>query len=169
MTTSRQPAARGSAAAGDGSSKTSFAPSDRPNVSAHDVAGSVAGFGENVLSLTELQARLAALELRQNLQAAKRGGALMCAGLILAGSSLPVAMAGAAELLVSALQLQRGFALLGVAGVVFTIGGLLVKLGGLWLRHERLGFPLSAEELTRNFNWIRAVLRHSGRSPLQRS
>ena len=40
------------------------------------VMRSVAGFGENLLTLAELQARLATVELRQNLDAARSGAVL---------------------------------------------------------------------------------------------
>jgi len=132
------------------------------------MVSNVTGFGENLLTLAELQARLSATELRQNLEAAKTSGAIFLAGSILAVASLPVALAGIAELLVSELALKRGYALLIVAAAAFVIGGVSVASAGFWLRRKRPGFPLSAEELTRNLNWLRTVLRHSGRLPSRR-
>jgi putative superfamily III holin-X len=136
--------------------------------SANSVVSNVAGFGENLLTLAELQARLSAMELRKNLVTAKIGGAVLLAGSVLAIAGLPVALAGLAELLVSELALKRGYALLIVAAAALVIGGACVASAGVWLRRKRLGFPLSAEELTRNLNWLRTVLRYSGRSPARR-
>jgi hypothetical protein len=74
-------------------------------------------------------------------------------------------LAGIAELLITQLALGRGSAFLAVGLGSLAIGSLVIVIAGLWLRHKRLGFPLSAEELTRNLNWIRTVLRLSGRQP----
>jgi Putative Actinobacterial Holin-X, holin superfamily III len=136
--------------------------------SANTMVSNVAGFGENLLTLAELQARLSAMELRKNLDAATAGGAVILAGSVLAVASLPVALAGLAELLVSELALKRGYALLIVAAAAILIAGISVASAGFWLRRKRLGFPLSAEELTRNLNWLRTVLHFSGRPALRR-
>jgi len=146
--------------------RTAAASASEP--SAITVVSNVAGFGENLLTLAELQARLSAAELRKNVEAAKTSGAVLVAGSVLAVASLPVALAGIAELLVSELALKRGYALLIVAAAAFVIGGVSVASAGFWLRRKRPGFPLSAEELTRNLNWLRTVLRHSGRLPSRR-
>jgi len=136
--------------------------------SATGVVSNVAGFGENLLTMTELQARLSAMELRKNLEAAKTEGAVLLAGSVLAVASLPVALAGIAELLVSELALERGYALLIVAAAALLIAGVCVAIASFRLRRKRFGFPLSAEELTRNLNWLRTVLRYSGRTPSRR-
>jgi hypothetical protein len=129
------------------------------------VVSNVAGFGENLLNMAELQTRLSATELRKNVEAAKIGGAVILGGAVLAAASVPVALAGIAELLVSELVLRRGYALLLVAGAAFVIAALCVAGAALWLRQKRLGFPVSAEELSRNLQWLRTVLRYSGRPP----
>ena len=74
------------------------------------VVTNVAGFGEDLLNLAELQARLAALEVRQNLDLVKTGGAIIATGLVVAVSALPVGLVGIAELLVSEMGLKRGYA-----------------------------------------------------------
>ena len=147
-------------------SRMSVASASEP--SATSVVSNVASFGENLLTLAELQARLSAMELRKNLEAAKTEGVVLLAGSVLAVASLPVALAGIAELLVSELALKRGYALLIVAVAALLIAGVCVASASFRLRRKRLGFPLSAEELTRNLNWLRTVLRYSGRSPSRR-
>ena len=130
-----------------------------------DVVTNVAEFAENLLTLAELQARLAAIELKQNVQAVKVGGGLMLVGGGRAGiAGLPIALAGIAELLVSVLGMNRGAALLAVAVAAFAIAGTCVAIAAARLRGSDVGFPLTKEEFTRNLNWVRTVLLHSGRS-----
>ncbi len=129
-----------------------------------DVVTNVAEFGENLLTLAELQARLASIELKQNVQAVKLGGAVLTVGAVLGLAALPVALLGIAELLTTGLSIHRGLALLIVAGCCFVIAGICVAVAVVRLRGSNLGFPLSGEEFTRNINWVRTVLLHSGRS-----
>jgi hypothetical protein len=133
-----------------------------------DVVSSVAEFGENLLALAELQARLAAIELRQNVEAAKVGGSVVLAGAVLAVASLPLLLAGIAELLVSEVGMRRGYALLSVAVVALAIAGACITIAALRVRRGAVGFPLTREEFARNLNWVRTVLLHSGRSSRRR-
>lgn len=129
-----------------------------------DVVTNVAEFGENLLTLAELQARLASIELKQNVRAVKFGGTVLITGAVLGLATLPVALLGIAELLTTGLSIHRGLAQVIVAGAGFLIAGICVAVAVLRLRGSDLGFPLSGEELTRNINWVRTVLLHSGRS-----
>jgi hypothetical protein len=133
-----------------------------------DVVSGVTGFGENLLNLAELQARLVALELQQNLSAAKISVPVILAGAVLVVVSLPLILAGIAELLVSELGMKRGYALLSVAVVALAIAGASIGIATSRLRRSAAGFPLSREEFARNLNWVRTVLLHSGRSTRRR-
>lgn len=133
-----------------------------------NVVGNLADFGDDLLSLAELQARLASIELKQNVAAAKVGGVVMMTGAVLALAALPIALAGIAELLVSSLGMDRGFALLAVAVAAFAIAGTCMAIAAARLRGSDLGFPLTREEFTRNLNWVRTVLLYSGRSARRR-
>jgi hypothetical protein len=135
---------------------------------ANAVVSNVAGFGENLLNLIELQSKLTVLEARQNFDVVKTGGTLIATGLVVAVASLPVGLVGIAELLVSEMGLKRGYALLTVAVVAILMAGSCASVGASWLRRKRLGFPLAAEELARNVNWVRTVLRQSGRLSFRR-
>jgi hypothetical protein len=132
------------------------------------VVSNVAEFGENLLTLAELQARLAALELQQNSEVARISGPVILAGIVLAVVSFPLVLAGVAELLVSELGMKRGYALLSVAVAALAIAGACLGIAGSRLRRRAAGFPISREEFARNLNWVRTVLRHSGRSTRQR-
>jgi hypothetical protein len=136
--------------------------------SAGQVAGNVADFGENMLNMAELQVQMAAIELRQNVEAIRIVAGVGLAGTVMALAALPIALAGIAELLVTTLGLSRGTAFLFVGFTTLCLGLLCVMIAGLWIRRKRLGFPLSAEELARNLNWVRTVLRLSGRHRVHR-
>jgi Putative Actinobacterial Holin-X, holin superfamily III len=131
--------------------------------SAGQVASNVAGFGENLLNMAELQARMSAIELRQNIEAIRIVAAVGLTGAILAVAALPIVLAGIAELLVATLGFGRGSAFLTVGFASIGIGAISIIAAGAWIGRKRLGFPLSAEEFTRNLNWVRTVLRLSGR------
>ena len=74
------------------------------------VVTNVAGFGENLLNLAELQARLTAVELRSNFDSAKSAGAMIIVGTVFAVAGLPVLLVGIAELLVTEIGIKRGYA-----------------------------------------------------------
>ena len=77
-----------------------------------DMVSNVAEFGENLLSLAELQGRLTLLEMKQNVQTARLTAPVILEGAVLGIASLPILLAGIAELLVSELGMKRGLALL---------------------------------------------------------
>ncbi|MGP0064795.1 MAG: phage holin family protein [Isosphaeraceae bacterium] len=129
-----------------------------------DMVSNVAEFGENLLSLAELQGRLALLEMKQNVQTARLTAPVILGGAVLGIASLPILLAGIAELLVSELGMKRGLALLGVAVAALAIAGTCIVIAGGRLRRSAVGFPLSGEEFTRNLNWVRTILMYSGRS-----
>lgn len=147
---------------GLGSGGRAAAPSGS-EASAGQVVSNVADFGENLLNLAELQARMSAMELRQNLEAVKTVGAVVLTGTVMALAALPVVLAGVAELLVSDWHFVRGSAFLTVGFSTIAIAALCVAMASVWIRRKRLGFPLSAEEFARNLNWVRTVIRYSGR------
>jgi hypothetical protein len=139
-------------------------PEPEPQAGPGNVVSGVAEFGENLLTLAELQARLVALELQQNLEAAKIPVPVILAGAVLAVVSLPLVLAGIAELLVSELGMKRGYALLGVAVVALAIAGTAIAFAAGRFRRALAGFAISREEFARNLNWVRTVLLHSGRA-----
>jgi Putative Actinobacterial Holin-X, holin superfamily III len=148
------------------SGRASAEPATSP--SAGQVASNVAGFGENLLNMAELQVRMSAIELRQNVEALRIVAAVGLTGAIMALASLPIVLAGIAELLVNRLGLSRGSAFLIVGFTTLGLGSLCIISAGLWISRKRLGFPLSAEELARNLSWVRTVLRLSGRERVHR-
>jgi Putative Actinobacterial Holin-X, holin superfamily III len=163
---SRDPV-RPSASAEAGGGRSS--PALGTEAAAGQVVSGVAGFGENMLNLAELQARMAAIELRQNVDTMKTAGAVLVGTVVIAVAAFPILLASIAELLVSEAGWRRGYALLTVGLATIGIAAFGATTAVVWLRRQRFGFPLSIEEFTRNLNWVHTVLRLSGRRPTRRS
>jgi len=152
------------AGAGDGNATASRGNGAGPIA----LVSNIAEFGEDLLSLGELQARLAIIELKQNIESGKNCVVAVLVGVLIALGTLPVLLTGIAELLVSELSVGHTAALLSVAVVSLAVAGAIVAIAIILFRRRRFGFPLSSEELTRNLNWVRTVVLHSGRSNRQR-
>ena len=129
------------------------------------VVTNVASFGENLLNLAELQARLTTIELRRNFDSAKSAGVLIIVGAVLAVAGLPVLLIGIAELLMTELGIKRGYALLTTSTAAIVVGVTFVAIASHWLGRHPLGLGLAGEEFNRNMNWLRTILRQSGRWP----
>jgi len=110
------------------------------NGSSESVVGSIAGFGNDVANLAELQLRLAALDFKESAGRARLPLVLVGAGLVILLGSVPVA-----------------------------IGGLALLVAERFSISSLESFRRSRDELVRNVSWIRTVLVHSGRPvPKQR-
>lgn len=133
------------------------------------VAEGLAGFGNNVATLAELQARLALIDAKECVNQIRVPVALIVLGLIAINGAVPVVLLGIASLLATALNLSTGWALLltgltVLAAAVGVAGTAAMKLGS-----GTACFRRSQEELTRNVSWIKTVLLYSGRSVPKRS
>ena len=118
----------------------------------------VAEFVDDLASLAELQAKLAASDLRE---AARRSAipiVLTVAGLAVIVASVPVALLGAGWLLGTALKIHHGWAMLLTAGGSITLGGLVAGLAGMRLSHSFDSFRRSRKQLWLNLAWVRTVL-----------
>jgi hypothetical protein len=147
---------------------SSAALADGPSDGDHDdgageIVGNVGQFAEHILTLGELQARLALIEVKQNLEAARTGIWMLSAGAIVALGSLPVLLESVAELLVSGMGIQHAYALLWVCVPTITIACACIAVAVGLLRRAVVGLPTSTDEFHRNLNWVRTVLTHSGR------
>jgi len=128
------------------------------------VVGNLTEFGNDVATLVELQAKLAALDFKAAMAQATIPLALMLVGLALLLASLPVALLGVGWLLASALRIDTGWALLLTAAVAAVVAGVVAWFSLRRIRSGLDSFQHSREELIRNISWIRTVLVHSGRS-----
>ncbi len=128
------------------------------------VVGNLADFANDIATLLELQAKLAAADLTA-VKGRVVGSTLALAGAaVFALAALPVLLFGVAHLLALALSLHLGWALLITAGFVLAIAGLVVVV--VLPRFLSSFEPLrrSKEELIRNLSWVRTVVVYSGRS-----
>jgi len=138
------------------------------NGGGESVVGSIAGFGTDVANLADLQLKLATLDFNEATAKATLPLSLLVGGLVVLLGSVPVAIAGAALLIASALGISLGLTLLLTAIVVMIAAGASVAFAGLRLTRSFEVFRRSREELVRNISWIRTVLVQSGRTPPKR-
>ena len=118
----------------------------------------VAEFVDDLASLAELQARLAATDLRDAARKSAIPLILTAAGLAVVVASVPVALFAGGWLLASALKIHQGWAMLLTAGAAMALGGLAAGVGGMLLRHSFDSFRRSRKQLWLNLAWIRTVL-----------
>jgi hypothetical protein len=118
----------------------------------------VAEFVDDMASLAELQAKLAAVDFREAARKSAIPIALTVAGLAVIVASVPVALLGAAWLLATALKIHQGWAMLLTAGASIAVAGLVAVLAGMRLRHSFDSFRRSRKQLWLNLAWVRTVL-----------
>jgi hypothetical protein len=118
----------------------------------------VAEFIDDLASLAELQARLAAADARETARKSAVPIVLTVAGLTLVVASIPVALLGAGWMVASALTIHEGWAMLLTAGAALALGGVVAGLGGMRLRHSFESFRRSHKQLLLNLAWVRTVL-----------
>ncbi len=123
----------------------------------------VAEFVDDLSSLAELQAKLAAADFREAARKSAIPIVLTVVGLAVITASVPVALFAAGWLLALALKIHQGWALLLTAGAALALGGLFAGLGGMRLRHSFDSFRRSRKQLWLNVAWIRTVLVTSAR------
>ncbi|AGA25401.1 phage holin family protein [Singulisphaera acidiphila] len=134
------------------------------NGSAENMVGSIAGFGNDVATLAELQLKLAALDFKETAGRALIPLALVVVGLVVILGSVPVAIGGVSLLIAQVLGISLGWALLLTAITILGLAALVVVIAGRKLGASLEGFQRSRDELIRNVSWIRTVLVHSGRA-----
>ncbi len=128
------------------------------------VVGSLTEFGNDIATLIELQTKLAMIDLKESSAKAMVPSGMAALGIVLALAALPVALLGAADLLANAMTWSPGTSRLVVALVSVAVAGVLAFLGIKGLSASLQSFQRTREELTRNIQWIRTVIVHSGRS-----
>jgi len=142
--------------------------SGRANGSGEGVVGSIAGFGNDVATLAELQAKLIALDLKESAAKATLPLSMAVVGLVVLVSAVPVVIVGVGLLVAQAFTISNALALLLTAVTFMVVAVLLVVFALRELRRVIEIFRRSREELTRNVSWLRTVLVHSGRPATKR-
>jgi integral membrane sensor domain MASE1 len=149
----------------DQASVSGGTPTPRSNGSPEGrVVGGIAEFGNDIVTLAELQLQLARYDLRECLGHALIPLGLLAVGLIILLGTVPVALLGVAALLATALKISSGAAMLLTAGVVLILALIVMIVAGLRLIPSFSSFRRSQEEFSRNLAWVRTVVLYSGRS-----
>jgi uncharacterized membrane protein YqjE len=128
------------------------------------VVGNIAELGNDVATLVELQAKLAAADMKECAAKAVTPVASLGVAAILAVAAVPVALLGLADLLSWAVSMPPGAAKLIVAVLAFTAAALIVFAVRASAQASLDPLRRSREELLRNLAWVRTVLLYSGRS-----
>jgi uncharacterized membrane protein YhiD involved in acid resistance len=136
----------------------------RNNGSGDSVVGSIAGFGNDVATLIELQLKLFQVDFKDLTVRAVVPVAVLGVGVVVLLGSVPVLIGGAGLLLASALGVSIGLGLLLAALAALVAAGVAMLFAVKALRRSLEALQRSREELQRNISWIRTVLVYSGRA-----
>jgi uncharacterized membrane protein YqjE len=124
-----------------------------------DVAGSVSELAHDVIELSELQAKLFALDLKRSSQRTRTVLILAIVGLCILLGTIPVALLALAHLLIEQLGWAQSAAL-GVAALVgLGLAAILVGIAWAMIKSGLLSLQRSREELSRNIEWLKSMLR----------
>jgi hypothetical protein len=123
----------------------------------------VSSLGNDLATLATLQARLAALDLRDSLLEARVALIVLATGLLLIPCCLVVGLFGLAGWLAERLHASAN-----VVMMLLAVGILILSAVGAVFAARRVGgsftsFRRSQDELQRNLTWVRTVLAQSGR------
>jgi Putative Actinobacterial Holin-X, holin superfamily III len=128
----------------------------------------VAEFVDDLASLAELQAKLAAADFKEAARKSALPIVLTVLGLTTVVASALAALLGAGWLLASAFKIHQGWAMLLTAGAAMALGGLAAALGSWQLIHSFDSFRRLRQQLWLNLAWIRNVLVTSSRPHVRR-
>lgn len=128
------------------------------------MVGNIAEFGNDIATLVELQAKLAAYDAKECVSRAVWPIIFLAAGAAVALSSLPILLLGTADLLARLSGWPEWVSRLVTAVVALAIAGLVAFLSLREATSSVNSFRRSTEEFTRNLSWVRTVLVHSGRA-----
>jgi len=134
-----------------------------PAASLNGMLNGMGDLGSNVVTLTALQARLAAADFNEC--ASRAQSALIAAAVLipLGFASVTVGLFGLASWMAADLGISLSRSLLVVAAGGIILSSALAVLVIRRLRASLSSFRRSREELERNIAWLRTVLVHSGR------
>ena len=131
--------------------------------SVNGVLHGIGDLGGSVVTLSTLQAQLAAEDLRVSMTHARPAMIGMAIVLPLAFASVTVGLFGLAYWLSVDLDIPLARTLLGVALGGVIISGIVAFLAMKRLSASTASFRRSQEEFKRNVEWLRTVMLHGGR------
>jgi hypothetical protein len=134
-----------------------------PSASLNGMLTGIGDMGNNLVTLTTLQAQLAAEDFRES--ASRALPALIAAAVLipLGFASVTAGLFGLAYWVAAGLDIPLGRSLLLVAAGGIILCSCMTVFVIQRLRASLSSFRRSGEELERNIAWLRTVLMHSGR------
>lgn len=121
-------------------------------------------FAHDVVTLSELQAKLLVADLNDLKSGAVTPLGIIGLAAVVALGCVPVLLMGIAWMLVDYDVLSRGWAFLAAAAGGILLAIVLGAAGWLGFRRQLAVLERSRTELARNVTWIKSVLKHSGRT-----
>lgn len=134
-----------------------------------DVTSHMSGLAYDLITLTELQARLLFLDVREATRRSAITVVILTVMAVFTVSAVPVCLLGIAELIIESAGWQRGSALLTVGGM-----GALGALVGAALAAKRLVkisavFARSHQEFQENLEFVKRLVRQPGNDDSDRA
>jgi len=135
---------------------------------ASNVQGHLGNLGADLITLSELQLELIAVDLREASREAFYPTMMVCLAVGLCVGACPVALFGLSLWLTEISGLSQVAALLTVSGAGLGIAAILFFLAGEGVKRSFALFKRSRSELQSNIQWIKKILseKHRYRQPL---
>jgi uncharacterized membrane protein YciS (DUF1049 family) len=127
-----------------------------------NVAASVSDLTHDIIELSELQAQLVALDLKQSMEKARTTLILAVAGACVALGTIPVALLALAALLYEQLQWSIAGSVATAMAVGLLIAGVVLGIAYGYIKQGLVSMERSREELRRNISWLKTTLRTRG-------
>jgi uncharacterized integral membrane protein len=123
------------------------------------VARNLAAIAHDVVTLAELQAQLARLDMKTALKKMKLPVAVLAVGAVLFLASIPLALVTVAHVLIYFTSLASWAAYLIVVAGGFLLGGLAMLFAISRIKSAGHTIDRSSTEFSNNVKWIKLVLR----------
>jgi uncharacterized membrane protein YqjE len=129
-----------------------------------NVAASVGDLTHDVIELSELQAQLLTLDVKQSVAKARACLVLAVIGACMLLGTIPVALLALAALLVEQLDWSYAGAAAVAALAGLLIAGVVFGVAYGYIKKGLVSFDRSREELRRNIAWVKSALRTRGQA-----
>lgn len=129
-----------------------------PETESHGLAPDLGAFASDVMTLTELQAKLLLADVQECSHRALIPSLVLLAGLALGLACFPIALVAIALGLVQYLETSHYEAFLIVVGAGAISSALLCIVGWILIRKRAAVLRRSRDELVRNVRWIKKVV-----------
>lgn len=134
-------------------------PNGSPETASKAMARDVGEFADGLLTLAELQAQLFVADAKECGQRALVPGLLLLGGVGLGWACFHIALAALALWLIQVFEISYAAGFLMAAGAGAVISMLLCVIGWGYVRASVAGLRRSQQELARNLDWVKKVLK----------